>query len=168
MRPSCCLCVCMCMSPNTAIQRLSDDVPKARNIWNSIRTVERVVFYEVRVVSKDSGRLVLPRMKWWYIQPHEYMLVRGKVEINAVLSMNKSHCSLVIIMYYNTWSHMKIKLPWKRGCKISLWVQGARDVSRVPEGVHWSHLAQDSDQQRDLLNTTKNLRVTYKELENLD
>jgi hypothetical protein len=56
---------------------------------------------------------------------------------------------------------MKIKLPWKRGCKDLLSFK-AHVMS------HWIHLAQDSDKQRDLMNTTKNLRVTYKELKNLD
>jgi hypothetical protein len=57
---SVCQCVRVCIPLSVARQRLGKHVPAAMNKCN-IRTVETVIFYEVRVISKESRRLGLPR-----------------------------------------------------------------------------------------------------------
>jgi hypothetical protein len=51
----------MCIPLIFARQRLGKHVPVAINTRKNRRIVGRVVFYAVRVVSKESTRLVLPR-----------------------------------------------------------------------------------------------------------
>jgi hypothetical protein len=50
-------CVCMCIPLIVARQRLGKHVPMATNTRN-IRNVGGVIFYAVRVVSKESRRLI--------------------------------------------------------------------------------------------------------------
>jgi hypothetical protein len=56
------VCVCLCIPPIVARQRLGKKVSALTNIHATIKELsERVVFYAVRVVSKESRELVLPR-----------------------------------------------------------------------------------------------------------
>jgi hypothetical protein len=55
------LSVCMCISPIVARQWLGKHVPVATNTRSSRRIVVRVIFYAIRVVSKESRRTVIPR-----------------------------------------------------------------------------------------------------------
>jgi hypothetical protein len=55
------LCACVCIPYTVARQRLGIHVPAAKNIRNSRRIVELLIFYAVLVVSKANRRVVLPR-----------------------------------------------------------------------------------------------------------
>jgi hypothetical protein len=55
-----CVCVCMCIHPIVARHRVGRHVPASTNTRNH-RRIGGGVFYAVRVLSKESRRLVLPR-----------------------------------------------------------------------------------------------------------
>jgi hypothetical protein len=71
--PSVCMSLCVsllsllgkgsvkCIPPFVARQRLSKYNPAGTNTRNSRRIVGRVIFYAILVVSKENGRLVVPR-----------------------------------------------------------------------------------------------------------
>jgi hypothetical protein len=50
----------VCLLPTDAIQRLNKHVPAAINTCNNRITAKRVVFYAVRVISKDSLWIYVP------------------------------------------------------------------------------------------------------------
>jgi hypothetical protein len=51
----------MCIPPIISRQRLGKHFPTATNTLSDRRNVGRVIFYTIRVLSKESRRLVLPR-----------------------------------------------------------------------------------------------------------
>jgi hypothetical protein len=68
MRSRCCPCVCVCVSPLSLLGNGSVKVPLSL-LGNGY------VFYAVRVVSKESSRLLLARTSCILIQSNSFALV---------------------------------------------------------------------------------------------
>jgi hypothetical protein len=66
MRSPCCLCVRMCIHPTIVTrQRLCKHIPVETNTHATSRRIVRcVVFYAVRVIWKESKRLVLDKVRF--------------------------------------------------------------------------------------------------------
>jgi hypothetical protein len=90
-----------CIHNFSARQRLGKHVPAATNARDNKRIVGRVIFYVVRVVSKESKRLVLPRTSYSSLNSLTEPLTKARG------TLVENHCATECLKLCHLWNAAK-------------------------------------------------------------